>query len=88
MFKIGEKYRETKDCFGIDVNVNLTIVDGPRKMGDRKEWYCKGFHVKEAINPRTKEKFLAKFTNFYWLGEDYLLNNLNQGRMYLRHEKR
>lgn len=86
MFKIGEKYRETSTCLEESVKANLTILKGPKTRNGDKEYYCKIFVVKEIINPRTGEKFMFKSINYYWLGEDFLQNKLNRGRMYLRHE--
>ena len=85
--KIGDKYCETLDCLGKPIKANLTILKGPRVVQNRNEYYCKSSFVKEVINPKTGKKFSSRIIRFYWLGEDYLLNNLNQGRMYLKHEK-
>ena len=87
MFKIGNKYRETSNCLGEPRKANLTILEGPRVVQKRNEYYCKKFFIKEVVNPENGEKLFLRIIRLYWLGEDYLLDNLNQGRMYLRHEK-
>ena len=88
MFKIGDKYRETSNCLGEPIKANLTILKGPRVIQNHKEYYCKCFFVKEVVNPETGKKFLSRITHFYWLGEDFLENKLNEGRMHLRHERK
>ena len=84
MFKIGDKYRETSNCLGEPIKANLTILEGPRVVQKRNEYYCKCFFVKEVIGPKTGKKIFLRINRFYWLGEDYLENKINTKRMYLK----
>lgn len=87
MFKIGDKYRETSNCLGEPRKANLTILEGPRVVQKRNEYYCKCFFVKEVVNPETGKKFFLRIVNFYWLGEDFLENKIKEGRMHLHARK-
>ena len=84
MIKIGQKYRETKNCLGEPVKANLTILDGPRIVEKRREWYCRRFFIEEVTSKITGETIYLRTAHCYWLGEDYLENKIEKRRMYLK----
>ena len=87
MIKIGQKYRETRNCLGEPVKANLTILDGPRVVEKQREWYCKRDYIRKYVSQATGEIITEKARDFYWLGEDFLELKLKRKEMLLN-EKR
>ena len=84
MFEIGQIYRETSNCLGEPVKAKLTILEGPRVVEKRREWYCKRDYIRKYVSQATGEIITEKACDCYWLGEDFLESKLKRKEMFLK----
>lgn len=75
--EVYKKFHVSENCLGEPLNRELTVFDQTRTTPHNKEYRCKC--VDTQFNPNTKR--VEKITHYYWLGEDYLQNNINRKRM-------
>lgn len=85
MIEIGQVYHADKAQLEMPFTNKITeIIEGPRYLegARRNEWQCRCTFTKEYPDTGVKNTYSLN----YWVGEDYLLNNINRGRMILNKE--
>lgn len=83
MLAIGIRFIKTKNVLGPCPKTLIEIIDGPRTISDKRtEWCVKTTHTELDIDGKK-----IQIVNEYWVGEDYLLNDLKRKRMIIKKGK-